>query len=231
MRYWVQRRWWAVLAALVLLGGLVALLATRQRLPLADISLTYGVGYDHVQYEAGEACVCCHSQQAYENQTGYEHPPSPLQAIPPGAAPTASTWELVGPAPMRNSYMGAVQINVSGRVTALAVDPSDASGDTVYLAAAQGGVWKTTDGGGSWTPLTDDQASLSMGALALAPSNSNIIYAGTGEPNSGLDNYYGAGILKSTDGGATWSRLGANEFTGAGISSIGYPHPSFANSG
>lgn len=136
------------------------------------------------------------------------------------AASTASTWELVGPAPMKNSYMGAVPIDVSGRVTALAVDQSDTSGDTVYLAAAQGGVWKTTNGGDSWTPLTDKQASLSMGALALAPSDPNVIYAGTGEPNSGLDTYYGAGILKSTDGGATWTRQGADEFTGVGISSI-----------
>lgn len=283
MRSWDQRRWWAVLAGLALLGGLIGLLATRQRLPRADIGLTYGVGYDHVQYEAGEGCVCCHSQERHEAQPEYEHPPSPLQAIPPGASPeaegegeeegegpagranyffeqrayprdtlphaalvkaikqtadmsasnfsaasTANTWELVGPAPMRNSYMGAVQIDVSGRVTALAVDPSDASGDTVYLAAAQGGVWKTTNGGDSWTPLTDDQASLSMGALALAPSDPNVIYAGTGEPNSGLDNYYGAGVLKSTDGGASWTRHGASEFTGAGISSI-VVHPQDPN--
>ena len=74
---------------------------------------------------------------------------------------------------------------------------------TIYVAAAGGGVWKTIDGGATWMPLTDTQATLSMGAIAVAPSNPNIIYAGTGEGNGGNSNY-GRGILVSADGGNKW---------------------------
>jgi len=75
------------------------------------------------------------------------------------------------------------------------------------------GVWKTTDGGANWTPLADDQPSLATGSIALAPSSPDIVYVGTGEQNNSGDSYYGAGILKSTDGGATWTQL-TNPFVG-----------------
>ena len=133
------------------------------------------------------------------------------------AAP-AQRWVNIGPAPMKNSIMGQHTADVSGRVKALVVDPRNSN--VVYLGAAQGGVWKTTNGGDSWTPLTDDQPSLAIGALALDPQHPDTIYAGTGEPHPGLDNYYGAGILKSTNGGSSWQRLGASEFSGLGIASI-----------
>jgi hypothetical protein len=58
-----------------------------------------------------------------------------------------------------------------------------------------GGVWKTTDGGTTWSPLTDQQATLSMGATAAAPSNPNVIYAGTGKTDNCTDSFYGRGIL------------------------------------
>ena len=130
----------------------------------------------------------------------------------------SARWVSIGPAPMKNSAMGQQNVDVSGRVKALAVDPRNSN--VVYLGAAQGGVWKTTDGGASWQPLTDKQPSLAVSALALDPRNPDTIYVGTGEPHPGLDNYYGAGILKSTDGGATWQQLGADTFTGLGIASI-----------
>ncbi len=135
-------------------------------------------------------------------------------------------WVNIGPAPMRNSIIGQQQVDVTGRVTALAVDPRDSN--VVYLGAAQGGVWKSSDDGTSWTPLTDDQPSLAVGALTLDPQNPDTIYVGTGEPHASLDSYYGAGVLKSTDGGKTWQQLGAREFTGLGISAI-IVHPSNAN--
>ncbi len=133
---------------------------------------------------------------------------------------TASTlnWVNIGPAPMKRSTIGQQQVDVSGRVTALAVDPRNSN--TVFLGAAQGGLWKTTNGGNSWTPLTDDQASLSVGSIAIDPQHPHTIYVGTGEPTPGGDNYYGAGILKSTDGGAHWQLLGADQFSGLGIVSI-----------
>jgi photosystem II stability/assembly factor-like uncharacterized protein len=76
-------------------------------------------------------------------------------------------------------------------------------------------VWKTTDGGTSWTPLTDTQFSLALGSLAIDPNNHLNVYAGTGEENFAGDSYYGGGLLKSSDGGSTWASLGTAYFGGA----------------
>jgi uncharacterized protein (TIGR03437 family) len=117
------------------------------------------------------------------------------------AALDAASWTSIGPRPTGLGSGAAT----SGRVNAVAVDPRD--NNTVYIGAAEGGVWKTTDGGTTWRPLTDDQASLASGAIALDPSNPDVVYVGTGEENFAQDSYYGAGILKSTDAGATWTNL------------------------
>lgn len=118
-------------------------------------------------------------------------------------------WTLIGPEPTNTPYSYPL---TSGRISALAVVPGTAS--TVYLGGAQGGVWKTTNSGTNWTPLTDNQPSLAIGSIALDPTNSSIVYVGTGEENFSGDSYYGAGILKSTDGGSTWSQLGGSIFAG-----------------
>src|SRR3954447_9276456 len=117
-------------------------------------------------------------------------------------APAVASWSYLGPQPIQTPYTDPI---VSGRVTSLAVDPQNA--DVVYLGGAQGGVWKTIDGGSNWTPLTDTQASTAIGSLALDPANHNVIYAGTGEENFSGDSYYGAGLLKSTDAGTTWEHI------------------------
>ena len=124
-----------------------------------------------------------------------------LQSDPPGALAGLS-WTLLGPEP---TNAGFSYPTTSGRVTALAVDPDNPS--HVYLGAAEGGIWETTNGGVSWTPLTDTQPSLATGSIALAPSNPDIIYVGTGEEDFSTDSYYGAGILKSTNGGDTWTSI------------------------
>jgi hypothetical protein len=121
--------------------------------------------------------------------------------------PGSGAWQLIGPGALGNAYDGGT---VSGRIASIAADPKDAN--TLYISAAGGGVWKTTNGGTSWSPLTDDQAVLAMGSIAVDPTNSSIIYAGTGEPNFSGDSFYGYGILKSTDGGATWTNVGPTEF-------------------
>jgi uncharacterized protein (TIGR03437 family) len=91
-------------------------------------------------------------------------------------------------------------------MTALAVDPRN--GDVVYAGSSGGGVWKTIDGGKNWSAVTDAQPSLSIGSLAIDPSNPDTIYAGTGFLEPEVPHlYYGAGILKSTDAGATWKNL------------------------
>jgi photosystem II stability/assembly factor-like uncharacterized protein len=91
----------------------------------------------------------------------------------------------------------------AGRVTAVAGIP--ARPDIYYMATPGGGVWKTTDGGVVWKPIFDDAHVASIGALALAPSNPDVVYAGTGEQTEG------DGVYRSNDGGATWTNVGLKE--------------------
>jgi photosystem II stability/assembly factor-like uncharacterized protein len=163
--------------------------------------------------------------------------PAPLlaPAAPfPGAAPppalSSKTWTAIGPAPLATSSPPSGDTNVSGRLTGIAVDPTNAN--NIYVSPAGGGVWKTTNGGSAWTPLTDGQTTLSMGAIAVAPSNAQKVYAGTGEANNAADSNYGRGILTSSDGGAAWSLstgpsgvFSSNRLTIAQIS----VHPTVAN--
>ena len=131
--------------------------------------------------------------------------------IEAGLVSSTDPWQLIGPQP--SDWPSGFSFSpTSGRVTALAVDPRNS--EVVYLGGAVGGVWKTTDGGTAWAPLTDTQASLSVGSIALDPSNPDTVYVGTGEDDFGGDNYYGAGILKSTDSGATWTQI-SGPFVGA----------------
>jgi Calx-beta domain len=125
----------------------------------------------------------------------------------------SNSWTALGPAPL-----GAPSVANSGRIVGVAAHPTDSN--TLYIAAAGGGVWKTTDGGTTWAPKTDDQATLFMGSIAVARSNPNVVYAGTGEANNAGDSYYGRGILKSTDAGATWSLLGNAQFNRATIAKV-----------
>jgi photosystem II stability/assembly factor-like uncharacterized protein len=128
-------------------------------------------------------------------------------------------WTSLGPAP----EVGPGALAVSGRVDGIATDPTNPN--IIYVATASGGVWKTTNSGVTWSALTDDQSTLFMGAIALAPSDPNVIYAGTGDANLGpsklafnRDNiYYGLGVLKSTDAGATWTLETGNSAQGNNV--------------
>lgn len=99
--------------------------------------------------------------------------------------------------------------NVGGRITTMAI--SQQNPNVVFAGGADGGVLKSTNAGVNWTALFDDQPSLSMGAIAVDPTNDNIVYVGTGEANSSGDSYDGVGMVKSTNGGATWFSLGLEE--------------------
>ncbi|HCY77044.1 MAG TPA: hypothetical protein DHV28_14070 [Ignavibacteriales bacterium] len=112
-------------------------------------------------------------------------------------------WVSLGPT--SGAYFGYG--NISSRIVSGAFDPSNPN--IIYIGPANGGVWKSTDSGISWNPLTDQEASLSMGAIEIDPTNTNIIYAGTGEATYSGASYYGRGLLKSTDGGNSWTNITA----------------------
>ena len=115
-------------------------------------------------------------------------------------------------APARNANLGAWQPlgpgNIGGRTRSLLINPADPK--IMYAGSVGGGVWKTTDGGASWNPLSDLLPSIGIGSLAMDPRDPNILYAGTGESYTNLqrgDSIRGIGIFKSTDAGATWNQL------------------------
>jgi len=123
----------------------------------------------------------------------------------------SAAWTAVGPMQVASQSFGTV----TGRVTSLAIDPADLTGNTLYVGTTGGGVWKSVNAAGpvaqvQFTPLTDTlpvfssgaTASLSIGALGMA---NGVLLAGTGDPNDASDSYYGTGILRSTDGGVTWT--------------------------
>src|SRR5436853_4158222 len=94
---------------------------------------------------------------------------------------------------------------------ALAIEGVVGEPDTYYFGAVAGGVWKTTDGGANWIPLFDKQPISSIGAIAVAPSDHNVIYAGTGEAAIRGNTTYGTGVFKSIDGGKTWENVGLKD--------------------
>ncbi|HTW49798.1 MAG TPA: choice-of-anchor D domain-containing protein [Acidobacteriaceae bacterium] len=142
--------------------------------------------------------------------------------------PAVDAWQPVGPLQV---YTPAWNL-VTGRVTGLAADPSDTTGNTVYVGTTGGGVWKSTNAAGSpgtatFTPLTDNLAafpdstaglsSLSIGAVSVQPGGTGVILAGTGDPNDATDSWYGVGLLRSPDRGNSWSLI-ANAGAPGGLS-------------
>ena len=105
-------------------------------------------------------------------------------------------WQFVGPT------------NVSGRVTDVAVVAPKGNNYTVYVASASGGVWKTENEGTTWTPVFEHMVTAAVGDIALAPSDQNIVWVGTGEHNIFRSSQAGVGVFKSTDGGKTWAHMG-----------------------
>jgi len=157
----------------------------------------------------------------------------------PAAVSGSTTWVPLGPAPLASDATGdgAQDYNwVSGRATAVVIDPADTSGNTVLLGGAYGGLWKSTNAGNqnsnpalvTWQALIDDEPTLAVGAIALQPGNSNVIVVGTGETNNSADSYYGLGILRSADGGSTWTEITGigqpadQSFEGIGFSKIAF---------
>jgi uncharacterized repeat protein (TIGR01451 family) len=128
----------------------------------------------------------------------------------PSGASFNSAWAALGPNPIvQVARSDNTFTAVSGRVGALAIRKNG----QMILGAAQGGLWLYNSTTGTWTPKTDTQTSLAIGALAVA-SDDLTVYAGTGEGALSGDSYYGNGILKSTDGGLTWAHVSGDFFVG-----------------
>lgn len=160
--------------------------------------------------------------------------------ISPQLSGLNAVWQPLGP----NQVASIAYGNVTGRVIAIAIDPDDSSGNTVYLGTAGGGVWKSTNAAGpaaavTFAPLTDTLPvfsanagssvipSLSIGAVSV---QQGIVLAGTGDPNDATDSFYGSGILRSNDGGSTWTLIqnsqdqteGRHSFIGLGFAGFAW---------
>ena len=135
-------------------------------------------------------------------------PPAPFN---PAAGPG---WRWLGPAYMPNGQTyGSSRVDVSGRIAAIAVDPSN--GNHLLAGAAAGGIWETRNRGASWEPRTDFAPTLTTGAIAFDPSAPATVYCGTGEGNWWAR--LGAGVMRSTDGGTTWAVIASAPFVGQGF--------------
>src|SRR3954470_3208071 len=115
---------------------------------------------------------------------------------------SAASWTAIGPTPIPNGQTDGVVTAVSGRVTAIAVHPTNPN--TAYVGTAQGGLYRTLDGGTTWTSLLDTATpgltggSLAIGAVAIAPSQPSTVFVGTGEGNNSLDSFFGVGLYRIT---------------------------------
>lgn len=121
----------------------------------------------------------------------------------------ATVLAQVDPGMLSSLHWRNIGPHRGGRTRAVAGVPSQPN--VFYMAQVNGGVWKTDDYGRTWTPIFDDQSTGSVGAIAVAPSNANIIYVGSGEGLQRPDLSVGDGIYKSTDAGKTWTHLGLRD--------------------
>jgi hypothetical protein len=162
------------------------------------------------------------------------------QAASPQLSSLSAPWQPIGPNQVATIAYG----NVTGRITAIAIDPADPQGNTVYVGTTGGGVWKSTNAAGPassaiFTPLTDTLPvfsanagasaipSLSIGAISV---QSGVVLAGTGDPNDASDSFYGSGLLRSADGGLTWTLIqnshdgttGNHSFSGLGFAGFAW---------
>jgi hypothetical protein len=165
------------------------------------------------------------------------------QAATPLSSSLSTPWQSIGP----NQVASLAYGNVTGRVTSIAIDPADATGNTVYVGTTGGGVWKSINAAGpqanvTFTPLTDTLPvfsanagasaipSLSIGAIS---AQSGVVLAGTGDPNDASDSFYGGGLLRSADGGLTWTLIqnsqdgvnGNHSFSGLGFAGFAWSSP------
>jgi photosystem II stability/assembly factor-like uncharacterized protein len=164
----------------------------EQRLPAGQTTLSpqdYTAGIEHAEQMP---IYSTDLQQFLPERIGATPSASPGDPTPP--APVGlGTWQPVGPG------------NIGGRTRALLIHPTTPT--TMWAAGVAGGVWKSTNGGGTWVPKADLLVNIAVNSMILDPRNPDVLYAGTGEGFFNGDAVRGAGILKSTDGGETWAQL------------------------
>lgn len=157
------------------------------------------------------------------------------QSAGASASAITGTWTPIGPFPIPNGQTVGVSTAVSGRTVAIVVHPTNP--DIAYVGTAQGGLYRTTDGGASWVPLMDNAQSLAIGTLTLAPSNPEILFVGTGEPTLSGSSFFGVGIYRIENASAASPTIvgpinkdasGADIFSGRAIGKI-VVHPTDPN--
>lgn len=223
-----MRRFFLVVFFLLLIPSVAQAQGAKQAVPQTRISDPDG---DHVKQRAewfyrgrvvrGEPSAELR-HRAYQAKLQMHAQRASALMVEPHGQPSFSvgSWMPLGPVPLASDASGNGTQDyhqVAGRATAVAIDPADPTGNTIYLGGAQSGVWKSTNAANSsanavtWTPLTDAQATLSIGAIAIQPGNSDptktVILAATGEADSSGDSYFGLGILRSADAGRTWTLI------------------------
>jgi photosystem II stability/assembly factor-like uncharacterized protein len=143
--------------------------------------------------------------------------PSPTPSVAPSPSPSASATPTPDASPTPRDPMSTPTFNglrlrsigpafTSGRINSFAVDPNNPT--RYYVAVSSGGVWKTINAGITWTPVFDNEASYSIGAIAVDPKNFLTVWVGSGENNSQRSVSYGNGLYKSEDGGRSWRNVG-----------------------
>ena len=200
-------------------SGLVRQSAQQQIPKLSDIEIAfdaYWEGKDYTVKGSGYKPFkrWAHHWQDYLQEDGTIAPPAVLweawerkqgaesQQAPLGV-PDENTinWSNLGPAVVTNS---SVSISGQGRVNAIIKDPNNPQ--TLYIGAPAGGIWKSTDDGVNWIPLSDNLPQIGVSGIAIDPTDSNIIYITTGDDDAG--DSYSVGVMKSIDGGQTWNTTG-----------------------
>ena len=158
--------------------------------------------------------------KALQNRDAVDTMPSVGAAAPVNTM--MANWTPMGPLAVTNGQTyGGARVLISGRVTDVTLHPTNPN--IIYIGTSSGGVWRTNDGGQQWSALSDNEASLAIGSLAIAHNNPDILYAGTGEGNPRNSLNLGEGIYKSLDGGKSWKRMAKNTFSSAVIMAASSP--------
>ena len=170
--------------------------------------------YDQISWAAYSRAF---AQEALMLRASFRLAPAAHGVLPPAPPPK---WEFIGPSKLPvpyRQYYG--QGYTSGRVSGISIDPTN--DNVIYLATAGGGLWKTTDKGQTWRPLSESERwdNTKTGSVAIDPNNSQTVYAGTGDFDGGFG-VYGFGIMRSTNGGDDWTNVARQELKGYSVRRI-----------